>query len=133
MPLDKFHGNTVTLTFRMEIQRFYAVLGNTIQKERVKLDMSQAELGERLRPKMTRASIANIEGGKQRVLAHTLVQLSKILSLDLNQAKKFDSRDLVTQADAERDIRAALESELSPESAERLMRLIKSKTKRRPL
>lgn len=116
----------------MEIERFYAVLGNTVQTERLKLNMSQADLGERLRPKMTRASVANIEAGKQRVLAHTLIQLSKILSLDLNTAKTFDNRDLLTQQDAERDIRSALENELSLESAERLMKLIKSKTKRRP-
>jgi transcriptional regulator with XRE-family HTH domain len=119
----------------MEIERFYAILGNTIQTERNKLDMSQADLGGSLRPTMTRASIANIEAGKQRVLAHTLVQLSKILSLDLNDAKKFDGRDLPLKEDVERDIRLALEKELSPESTERLMKLIKAKTKtkRRPL
>jgi transcriptional regulator with XRE-family HTH domain len=47
--------------------------------------MSQEYLAQQLNPKVTRASIANIEAGKQRVLTHTLVQLSKALSVDLTQ------------------------------------------------
>lgn len=37
----------------------------------------------RLDPKMTRASIANIETGRQRILAHTLVALADALACDV--------------------------------------------------
>jgi transcriptional regulator with XRE-family HTH domain len=46
--------------------------------------MSQQTLGALMQPQMKRASIANIETGQQRVLAHTLVQLAKALSCDLD-------------------------------------------------
>lgn len=49
------------------------------------LELTQDELGKMLRPTMTRASIANIEAGKQRVLAHTLVDLSSALQLTLDE------------------------------------------------
>ncbi len=129
--LDKESRPLVSLTLEMKIERFYAVLGNTIQTERLKVNMSQAKLGERLMPKMTRASIANIEAGKQRVLGHTLIQFSRILDLDLNEMKDFERRIVLTPEAADKEIETALISELSPESAERLMELIRSKPKRR--
>lgn len=45
--------------------------------------MTQETLGNKLDPPVTRASVANIEGGKQRVLAHTLSQLAVALELNL--------------------------------------------------
>jgi len=47
------------------------------------LGLSQRTLGGRLDPPVTRASIANLEAGKQRVLVHTLVQLSTVLGLNV--------------------------------------------------
>ena len=46
--------------------------------------MSQESLGLALKPQVTRASIANIEAGKQRILTHTLVQLAEVLDVDLS-------------------------------------------------
>jgi transcriptional regulator with XRE-family HTH domain len=46
--------------------------------------MSQQALGALMEPQMTRASLANIETGQQRVLAHTLVQLASALECDLD-------------------------------------------------
>lgn len=43
--------------------------------------MTQEQLARRLTPQVTRASIANLEAGKQRVLAHTLVQLARVLGV----------------------------------------------------
>lgn len=34
---------------------------------------------------MTRANIANIEGGKQRIYAHTLIELSRTLNVPLDE------------------------------------------------
>jgi transcriptional regulator with XRE-family HTH domain len=66
------------------IEPFYKELGRSIQAFRVKAGLSQEKLGASLRPRVTRASIANIEGGKQRILTHTLVQLSAALDVDIS-------------------------------------------------
>lgn len=62
---------------------FYEELGRRVRLFREKCEMTQSELGQRLQPRVTRASIANIEAGSQRVLAHTLVQLAAILGTNV--------------------------------------------------
>ena len=66
-----------------QIEPFYADLGRRIQQLRNSKKMTQAELGELLSPRMTRASVANIESGKQRVLVHTLIDLVHALGCSL--------------------------------------------------
>ena len=66
-------------------ERFYRSLGATIRRRREALELTQEALGARLNPPMTRASIANIEAGKQRVLAHTFVDLASALTLKLDE------------------------------------------------
>ena len=61
---------------------FYRGLGQRIRTFRTQQGLTQAALGLRLNPPVTRAAIANVENGKQRVLAHTLVQLAKILRVE---------------------------------------------------
>ena len=64
---------------------FYRQLGERIARARQAKGMPQAALAEALTPQLTRASIANIEMGKQRVMAHALVQIARELDLDLNE------------------------------------------------
>ena len=45
--------------------------------------VTQTQLGAQLDPPVTRASIANIETGKQRLLVHTLLQLADLLEVTL--------------------------------------------------
>ena len=59
---------------------FYASLGRRIQDLRKAHGLTQEQLGSRIVPTVTRASIANIEAGKQGVLTHTLVQLALALA-----------------------------------------------------
>jgi transcriptional regulator with XRE-family HTH domain len=66
-----------------KIEPFYEAVGRRIQSRRAELGISQGNLGRKLNPQMTRASIANIEAGQQRVLAHTLIQLANALEMDL--------------------------------------------------
>lgn len=66
-----------------KVEPFYAEVGQRIQKFRNDRKLSQTALGLLLIPKVTRASIANIETGKQRILAHTLVQLADALEIPL--------------------------------------------------
>lgn len=62
------------------IEPFYKYLGKRIQTAREGVGLTQHEVADRLVPRVTRASVANIESGKQRVLCHTLVALSRVLS-----------------------------------------------------
>jgi transcriptional regulator with XRE-family HTH domain len=67
-----------------KIEPFYAELGAKIQKTRAG-KMTQAQLGQALNPSATRASIANIENGKQRVLVHTLMQLARAMDVGVQE------------------------------------------------
>lgn len=64
-----------------QIEPFYRDLGVRIQHLRSAKKLSQEQLAGRLQPTMTRASIANMETGKQRVLGHTLAQLAAALEV----------------------------------------------------
>jgi transcriptional regulator with XRE-family HTH domain len=66
------------------IEGFYERLGATIRRYRQERGMTQGELAARLVPAVTRASIANLELGQQRVLSHTLVQLADALDVEVN-------------------------------------------------
>jgi len=65
------------------IEPFYKQIGHRIQTLRNELGMTQEDLGGKLDPRVTRASVANIEAGKQRILAHTLPQLAQALHVPL--------------------------------------------------
>lgn len=65
----------------IEADPFYSALGQRVQDHRNALKFTQEQLGAQLIPPVTRASIANIEAGKQGVLAHTLVQLARVLKV----------------------------------------------------
>lgn len=56
---------------------YYREFGKRVRIAREAAGLTQAEVGALLQPTVTRASIANVEAGKQRVLAHTVVQLAR--------------------------------------------------------
>lgn len=60
---------------------FYEALGRRVAEARERRGLTQAQLAGQLAQPVTRASIANVESGKQRVLAHTLVDLASILGV----------------------------------------------------
>jgi transcriptional regulator with XRE-family HTH domain len=85
---------------RRKPEEFYLLLGNRVRTFRQQKGLTQEQLGSRLTPSMTRASVANIETAKQRVLAHTLVQLSRALDVpvdDLTRAESPPVSDEVTE------------------------------------
>ena len=69
---------------------FYVLLGNRVRLFRQQRGLTQEQIGSRLTPTMTRASLANIETGKQRVLAHTLIQLSAALDVSLDDLTRAE-------------------------------------------
>lgn len=56
----------------------YAALGAKVRRQREELRMTQAELSARIG--LSRASVANIEGGRQAVLLHQFLALASALS-----------------------------------------------------
>lgn len=64
------------------IEPFYAELGQRIGDARKRSRLTQEALGEKLDGGgLTRAAIANIESGKQRVLTKTLVDIAVALQV----------------------------------------------------
>ena len=94
-----------------KIEPFYAGFGSKIQKMREQRNMTQAQLGRSLNPASTRASIANIENGKQRVLAHTLVQLAAALDVSIQELLPPFERP--SQAPGSKDIERELMRKLN--------------------
>jgi transcriptional regulator with XRE-family HTH domain len=95
---------------RGKIEPFYQALGSTIHRIRRDCGLTQAQLARSLTPPSTRASIANIENGKQRVLAHTLAQLATALSKDVQDLMPplDQPRRALNPADFERELRKKL-------------------------
>jgi transcriptional regulator with XRE-family HTH domain len=113
----------------VEIEPFYLELGRRIHDRRKQKGLTQEKLGELLDPQVTRASIANIEMGAQRVLAHTLVQLAFHLGSSVP--------DLLPSVEIKangRDERAVIFKELnkqlnlSPKQVEQLVKKLKRQT-----
>src|SRR3954471_14565960 len=67
-----------------KIEAIYADVGALIRVARESMGMSQAMLGEQLKPPMTRASVANMENGKQRIMLHSLIQIARTLDMTLD-------------------------------------------------
>ena len=82
--------------------------------------MTQAELARSLDPPSTRASIANVENGKQRVLVHTLAQLARSLDIDVRELipAADEPRRPFSRKDMERELRRKLR--LAPPALKKL-------------
>ena len=79
-----------------KVEPFYTEVGQRIQKLRNGKKLSQTALGLLLSPKVTRASIANIETGNQRILAHTVdtleAEFTKKLKLSPRKIKNLTAK-----------------------------------------
>jgi transcriptional regulator with XRE-family HTH domain len=63
--------------------KFYLELGRRIRTARLHFNLTQEQLADLL--SLSRTSITNIEKGKQKILAHTLVELSEKLRIPINK------------------------------------------------
>lgn len=66
-----------------EIDQFYLLLGARVKEARRRKSLSQAALAERLG--LTRASIANLEAGRQRPSAHLSAMISTVLDVPVQE------------------------------------------------
>lgn len=65
----------------MQSEYIYKHIGSTLKNRRKALKMTQEILASKLF--MSRASLANIETGRQNVLVHQIYSFAKILELDV--------------------------------------------------
>ena len=96
---------------------FYIRLGQQVQRLRKQRGLTQEQLGARLVPQVTRASIANIESGKQRVLAHTLAQIAEALEIAIDELVK--ERSVLLDATALQELEAELQQRLGAKNLPR--------------
>lgn len=64
-----------------KVEPFYRLFGARVAVARDARGLTQAELAKLLTPPVTRASLSNLEAGKQRVNLHTALQLARILKM----------------------------------------------------
>jgi transcriptional regulator with XRE-family HTH domain len=106
-----------------EANMFYVTLGQRIRERREAASLTQAQLGGQLDPPVTRASIANVEAGKQRLLAHSLVQMAQLLRVPLEELVPPVPRPAPELVPAiERELRQKLD--LKPAIVARLSRAV---------
>lgn len=67
------------------IEPIYREMGEVLARLRALKGLSQAQVGSMLSPPVTRASIANLENGKQRILFHTLADLARIYGVQIEE------------------------------------------------
>jgi len=63
----------------MKLESTYLRIGTIIRARRRQLDLSQEKLAQKLR--ISRATLANIETGRQRILVHQLYALAESLGM----------------------------------------------------
>jgi transcriptional regulator with XRE-family HTH domain len=88
------------LLLGMNEDEIYARFGSLVRAYRTELGMSQSKLATSV--SLSRASIANIEAGKQKILLHHLYKFSealnisplKLLQHDLNEIEKSSNIDV---------------------------------------
>jgi DNA-binding XRE family transcriptional regulator len=75
-------------------QAIYRHIGDAIQERRCRLGMTQEKLAKRL--SISRASLANMEAGRQQILIHRLYEIAEALTCppgDLAPKPKISGRD----------------------------------------
>lgn len=101
----------------MEPRRIYRQFGAAIRERRRKLGLTQEQLAESC--EMSRAALANIETGRQRVLLHHVYVLARVLELKPREL-------LPLQGEAAPDViaRIPLPDGLNPEQRDQIIQLL---------
>ena len=107
----------------MSSPEIYRIFGRRVSVERSALGMSQEELARRVG--LSRASIANIEAGRQRVLLHQVLALA--YALDASSVGDFFTVDLQSGGRQGPSNQVQFNgSQLTVEEADALSRLVES-------
>ena len=107
-----------------EDKAFYEALGRRIEQCRSAKHMSQEKLGDALSPQLTRAAISNIETAKQRVLAHVLVDIARVLSVKVGDLIETPPSEEFPASEPAAFKRSLEEASLPPEAVAMFTRRI---------
>ena len=88
----------------MDEAELYKRFGQLVRRHRDRLKLSQAQIAEAVG--LTRASVANIETGRQRIPLHQLFRLARALQVDVDAL--LPRQTTATQALVDHDIRSAM-------------------------
>ena len=77
------------------VEPVYSVIGNRIRVYRETRQMSQDELGATAG--LTRAAVANMENGKQRIMIHVLLRFCEVLNVSVSGMLAFEKRGTVNR------------------------------------
>ena len=102
------------------VEPLYRVLGQRIERARTELGLTQAELADRVVPKLKRVTVSNIERGKQRILVHVLLELARVLKRPVAELLSPPEPSVMV-ADEEGDFAAKLNKVLSAGDAARVL------------
>lgn len=91
-----------------ELEPFYLELGQRIQGFRKRAGMTQEALGAAIHPPLTRASVANIENAKQRVLTHTIMMIASALGVPIEALLPTLPRQQPARANLEKELATKL-------------------------
>lgn len=67
----------------INLEAFYVELGRRIRTARIRQNLTQKQLGDLLL--LNRTSITNIEKGKQKILAHMLIEIADKLNISVDE------------------------------------------------
>jgi transcriptional regulator with XRE-family HTH domain len=108
------------------VEAIYPLVGRQIQVARDRQGISQASLGRQLTPPLKRASIANIEAGKQRILLHTLIGIAATLKMPPEQLlPMLQSTDPEKAAQSDSNLQSELIRLMPQRSVTRLLKSLK--------
>jgi transcriptional regulator with XRE-family HTH domain len=93
-------GPEVTSVSDADLRGFYARLGGNIRSLRVSAGLSQASLAKRIG--FTRASVSNLEAGRQRIALHLFVQIAQ--ALDVEPSRLLPSLSSQSESDVLEDL-----------------------------
>jgi transcriptional regulator with XRE-family HTH domain len=85
------------------VASFYDEFGRRVREARERAELTQAELARRAG--MSRSSLANVEAGRHRILAHQVVDLADALGMPVDQllpsrSPLIDDKELETSSTA---------------------------------
>lgn len=80
-----------------ESQEFYVKLGKNIREARERRGLTQASLASLIQ--LTRSSVANVERGRQKLLAHHLARVAKALRFSADELLPSQSLEAGSRLD----------------------------------
>jgi len=100
----------------------YECIGERIKELRQKSGFSQEVLGKKL--ELSRASVVNIEKGRQQPSIHLIIDISRILNVDINQILDMEILDSFTEKNRLRKLEKKIAESIGVKKPKEIMNFI---------